>query len=290
MKNSRLNNKIITALFFTGITFFFIYYLFPSNYVKNIILNNISQINPEIEITISKVKPVFPPGLRFEKVDVINNENNLINADFIYIYPAYLSLFSSKTSVNFKCIAYNGKIHGKINIEKNKNNIHITASAKTNNIDLSKIPQINRLDKIKISGILNGPVDYELNTKKKEKALFTLTLSESKIIFSNPVYSLHEIEFKTVDAKFSIQGRDVNINKCEFSGPYMDGNFSGKLYIKNSVEQSRINISGTIQPHDKIIDSIKKVFPVIDMLKKNSIAIKLPFKINGVVADPKFSF
>ncbi len=290
MKNNSFQNKIFTALFFTVVTIFFIYYLFPSSYVQNIILDNVLRINPEIEITIREVKPVFPPGLKFEKVDLIKNEKNLINADFIYIYPDYLSFFSAETVINFKCLAYNGKIQGKINIKKNKKNMGMTALTKITDIDLSKIPQITELDGIKISGILNGPANYELNKKKEEKALLTLTLSKSKVTFSKPVYSLHEIAFTTVNAKISVQGKQVNINKCEFYGPYIDGNFSGKLYVRNNVKQSRINISGSIQLHHKIIDSVKKVFPVAGIFKKNTMDIKLPFKIKGVIADPKFSF
>ena len=60
MKNA--GKWLLCSIYIIVITALFIYYLFPSDAVKKYIAFNLNRANPELNITIDNIKPVFPSG------------------------------------------------------------------------------------------------------------------------------------------------------------------------------------------------------------------------------------
>ncbi len=84
------------VIYSMGAALFFIYYLFPSDTVKNIITSNFNKANPGMSITIDHITPSFPPGLKLHHVNLYYVNDVLFKAERIKIAPNLLSLFRSK--------------------------------------------------------------------------------------------------------------------------------------------------------------------------------------------------
>ena len=106
MNNSK--KWLLCSIYIIVVGVFLIYYLFPSDAVKKYIAFNLNRANPELNITIDNIKPVFPPGLRLYNVSIYRLSNLLLEAKQIKITPGLLSLFRPKTTFFFKAEAYEG--------------------------------------------------------------------------------------------------------------------------------------------------------------------------------------
>ncbi|MCJ7830322.1 MAG: hypothetical protein MUP74_02945, partial [Desulfobacterales bacterium] len=56
--------KALYGLYIIAAGCFFLYYLFPSEALSRFIASELKHVNPELGITIDKIYPVLPPGLR----------------------------------------------------------------------------------------------------------------------------------------------------------------------------------------------------------------------------------
>ena len=100
--------RLLYFIYIIAIIALFIYYLFPSDAVKKYIAFNLNRANPELNITIDNIKPVFPPGLRLYNVSLYHLSDLLLEAEQIKITLGLLSLFRPKITFSFKAKAYEG--------------------------------------------------------------------------------------------------------------------------------------------------------------------------------------
>ena len=99
---SNIRKGFLYAAYILIATFFFAYYLFPSDAAKKYILENLTATHPELNITIDRVTPAFPPALRLQAINFYHREALLLKAEQIKIVPGYWSLFSPGIDFVFK--------------------------------------------------------------------------------------------------------------------------------------------------------------------------------------------
>ena len=103
---------LLYAAYFIGVTVFFLYYLFPSEAVKDYVSYKINQAIPGINVTIDRVSPALPPGIKLQDVGITHGRRALIHIDSIKVMPGLLSFFSSKKTAKFKGRVNAGDLHG----------------------------------------------------------------------------------------------------------------------------------------------------------------------------------
>jgi type II secretion system protein N len=99
---------LLYSIYVLAVVVFFIYYLFPSDKIKNYVTSGVNRFNPNINISIDHIRPAFPPGLKLYKVNFYNMDSTLLETDQIKVVPNFLSLFRSKIIFFFKGKAYSG--------------------------------------------------------------------------------------------------------------------------------------------------------------------------------------
>ena len=67
MKPSK--TTLLYTLYIIGITLFFLWYLFPSDTLKDYLAYRLGQSNPDVTVTIDRISPVLPPGIKLHEVD-----------------------------------------------------------------------------------------------------------------------------------------------------------------------------------------------------------------------------
>jgi len=281
MKNA--GKWLLCSIYIIVITALFIYYLFPSDAVKKYIAFNLNRANPELNITIDNIKPVFPPGLRLYNVSLYRLSNLLLEAKQIKITPGLLSLFRPKTTFFFKAEAYEGLLEGRADIMANK----LMINADLSGVRTKDMSVVQNLSNRKISGMLSGKVTYTGNREFAGTVNAKLTLSNCEVELVTPVFNLESFSFESIAAEVAMNNQKIQINECIIKGNQADGRISGSVNLKNPLGKSVLNLTGTIKPHHLLVENMQNIFPVKSLLKTGESG--LPIKLYGTIDQPCFS-
>ncbi|MFV9646708.1 MAG: type II secretion system protein GspN [Desulfobacterales bacterium] len=278
-----LKKRLLYFMYIIVVTALFIYYLFPSDAVKKYIAFNLNRANPELNITIDNIKPVFPPGLRLYNVSLYRLSNLLLKAKQIKITPGLLSLFRPKTTFFFKAEAYEGLLEGRADIMANK----LMINADLSGVRTKDMSVVQNLSNRKISGMLSGKVTYTGNREFAGTVNAKLTLSNCEVELLTPVFNLESFSFESIVAEVAMNNQKIQINECIIKGDQADGMISGSVNLKNPLGKSVLDLTGTIKPHHLLIENLQKSFPVKSLLKTGKSC--LPIRLYGTIDQPGFS-
>lgn len=273
-------------LFIIGVTAFFIYYLFPSDKIKNYITVQVNKAYPGITIAVDHVTPVLPPGLRLYPVNVYHTHDPLFRMEQIKISPGLLSLFRSKINFFFKGSAYTGMLEGKG--EFTKNTAEIMIDGKLSGIRIKEISAIRDVIGRNISGVLDGNFTYRNIKDFGNDLKAELIISNGQLELLTPLLQLESLSFEKITTELALKNMNLNIKKCLINGDQMDGSISGSVTLKNTPGQSYLKLSGTIKPHPLFLEKAGNDLPVNLLPKKIFGKNGIHIRIYGTLDNPRF--
>lgn len=282
-------NRILFGAYVIFITAFFLYYLFPSDSIKAYLVHQLSQVSPKTSVTIARVSPAFPPGIRLYHVDLYHLENVWGSIENIKIIPGILSLFGSKTTLSFKGKAYSGKLSGKAEIVSNSPARQVEVDTNLWGIQVMDIDAIQNISRHTLSGTLDGKLAFKSDARN-QSLRGNLTLSNCKVEFAAPLFNQGSLTFRDVKVDLLLNNQTLNIQKCSLEGSQMNASISGSVIFNHRTGKNVLNLRGTIKPHHALLAQIEKNFPV-NLLKKGKSGDQgLAFKIRGTSDAPEISF
>ena len=107
------------------------------------------------------------------------------------------------------------------------------------------------------------------------------------IALAVPFFTLEKIKFDKVQAEAALQNQRLKISRVMLTGDQIEGNLSGYASIANDVRNTVVNLSGTIMPQQKFVESSGFQIPpsFMDSLKTDG---GLPVRISGPIDDLQF--
>lgn len=273
------------SLFVIAVTAFFIYYLFPSEKVKNYITFNLNKSYPGINIAIDHVKPDFPPGLRLYNVNFYMHDF-LFRSEQIKIAPGLLSLFRSKVIFFFKGGAYTGILEGKGEFTKKRPEIMI--EGKLSGMQIKEISTVKDFIGRNISGVLDGKFTYRNENESGDNLKAELIISDGELELLTPVFKLRSVPFSRIAADLVMKNRKLQIKRCIIKGDQMNGSISGTVTLKNNPGQSYLKLSGTIKPHPTFIEKLGKDLPANLLPEKIFSKDGVRIRVYGTIDKPRF--
>jgi type II secretion system protein N len=279
---------LLYSIYVLATMVFFIYYLFPSDKVKNYVTSGFNNLNSNINIRIDHVSPAFPPGLKLHKVNFYNMDNTLIETEQIKIVPNLLSLFRSKIVFFFKGGAYKGVIEGKGAFIKNRPEKNVVIEGKFSNIDIKEIPAVKPFIGRNLTGILEGNFNYRDGGKSGGILEVRFIISGGEVELLTPVFKLKSIYFNKIEADMTMENRRVKVKRCIINSSPMDGNVSGLINLREPFGQSYLRLLGVIKPNQEFIAELGKDFPT-NLLPKETFNKKVVrIRIYGTLDEPRF--
>ncbi len=277
--------SLLYTVYIIAITGFFLYYLFPSDMLKTYLAYRLSRGNPDITVTIGRVSPVLPPGINLHKVGIIYQNETLIDLERLKIMPGILSLFSRKTTVNFKGRVSAGSFKGRAEINDNSGEQELKCDGIISGIQVQGIPAMQRLPADKISGMLNGNFTYA-DAGPNRSLEGNLTLSQCRIELKKALFSLKSLEFRNIAADLMLKNNILTIKHTSAKGNQLDADLTGTIGLTG---KTALDLTLSVTPHHLLLAKIEKSLPM-DFLRKNK-AGKAPisFKIDGTLDEPGFS-
>ena len=286
MKISR--KSLLYTVYIIGITGFFLYYLFPSDTLKTYLAFRLSQGNPDITVTIDHVSPVIPPGINLHDVGIIHHNKALVDLDNLKIMPGILSLFSDKSTVNFKGRINAGTFSGRAEIDDNSGRLEVKGDGRISGIQVQGIPALQRLPADKIAGVLNGNFTYA--TAGPNRSLEgKLTLSQFRIELNKAVFNLKSLEFRDIDADLMLKNDILTIKNTSARGNQLDADLTGTIGLTGNTGENELDLTVSVTPHHLLLAKIEKTLPMDFLRGKKAGKAAISFNIDGTLDEPDFS-
>jgi type II secretion system protein N len=287
---SNLKKWFIYLTFITTAMVFLIYYLFPSELVKRYIIFKISQINPDLEVSIGHVFPTFPPGLRFDTVSFEYAGNRMLEAEEMRVVPRLASLLRARRTLLFSLNAYSGSVIGKAFIIARNKNGQFDIEAIISGMQLADIPVIKNQSAFKLSGVLGMEISYQNGPKIGNTMRARMEILDIELQSENLFLNQDLMAFERIEAYLFMRDRRIELESCNFTGDQFDGMLSGFGVLKNPVNKSTIELSGRLNPHHPFLSQQDGNLPpaILDALKSETEDILI--LIRGSIENLSFSF
>lgn len=286
MKTSR--KWLLYCVYILAATGFFLYYRFPSDTVSRYLMFHAAGAIPNCSLTVGRIKPAFPPGLKLEDVLLEKDNKELLQIEHVRISPGVFSLLKGKPAIFVEADTYSGTVAGRINSGSGKTGRVLTADVSMQDIALEKIAWLKTTTKRKISGTLEGKILYNQESLNEPfRAGFTITDLTIELLV--PVFNMATIAFKTVETDIVMNSQQLLVNRCVLRGQKVDGTLSGSVILKDPFEKSTFNLSGTIKIHPGFMAYLQKNLPRGLLPKKKPGSNSYPIRFFGTLDKPGFS-
>ena len=284
----RLSKKTLTyTAYFIGVTVFFLYYLFPSDAVKNYVANRINRAVPGIDVTVDRVSPALPPGIKLHDIDIAHGSRALMNIDSVKVIPELLSLFSSKKTARFKGRVNAGDVNGWVQADNHDGRHTEKIEGTLSGIQVQNIPALEHVIAHKISGSLDGDFKIE-RTGPNQSMIGKFVLSDSRIDFDQPIFDQSSLGFKNIDADLSLNKGTLFIKGCRARGTQLDADISGSIALNRSGRGRALNLKGSVTAHPGLLARLGNSIPAALLQQKRAGKTAIAFSIRGTVESPEF--
>ncbi len=280
--------SIFYTIYIIAITGIFLYFLFPSDTLKTYLAYRLSQGNPDVTVTIDRISPVIPPGISLYNVAIAHQNKTLVDLERLKLMPGILSLFSDKTTVNFKGYLNDGTISGRAELDGPSAAQEVTCDGRISGLQVEGIPALQRLPADKIAGVLNGNFTLA-NVGSNRSMTGNLTLSKSKIELKKAVFNVKSLEFRDIDADLIVKNDTLTINQTKARGNQLDADLTGTIALAGQSGKQSMNLSVSVTPHHLLLAKIEKNIPMDFLRNKKAGEAAISFKIDGTLDKPNFS-
>ncbi len=295
MKQNRGNKKKWIGYTLYGIFFtcFLLYYRFPSNVIRDYLKTNAHKKYPGFNLSIERIYPTFPIGLKFVQTEIANKKNPgkaLFKTESISLGPRLLSLFKGDHEYIFECLANRGSIKGRIDFIEKPLGPPFSTSILVKDLPIGDIFLTPSIIGREVNGVVNGTITY----KMKDRSLINgsgdadLTLSGGKIRLLNPVLNLDYLDFKEALLKMNMKDKKIILSHVELKGNNIHGSASGTIYLNKEIQKSRIDLRGLSDQYAGLLEGLKTNDNIMNLIKRRLKGGKLSFTVKGTIKDPRF--
>jgi type II secretion system protein N len=287
MKPSK--KTLLYTAYIIGITLFFLWYLFPSDTLKDYLAYRLSRGNPDVTVTIDRISPVLPPGIKLHTIGFSHRNMGLIELENLKVMPGLGSLFSDTTTVNFKGRVYEGTLRGRAEIGGTSPVGTINIAGNIAGLQMQQIAALRQLSDHEISGELGGTFAYAA-TKPNRTLSGNLTVTNCRLVLAIALFNQNSFVFKNMDADLVLQNTTLVINGFSATGNQLDLNIAGNINLnKFDPANYELDLKGSVTPHHVFLAKIEKDIPVDFLRNKKTGQTAISFKVDGTMDEPGFS-
>ena len=247
----------------------------------------ITRGNPGVSVTIDRVSPVLPPGIKLHDVGIAHGNRALVDLDSLKITPGLLSFFSNTKTARFKGRVNGGTVNGWAEVDSSKNQPAEKIEGTISGIQVQGVPALKHLSAYKISGNLGG--DFTIGSAGPRRSMTgKLTLSDCRIDFDQPIIGQSSLSFKNINAELVLNKGTLVIKKFSARGNQLNADISGTIALNRSGRGNALNLNGSVTPHHGFLAKIGNSIPADLLQQKKAGKTTISFIIGGTVEVPEF--
>ena len=258
------------------------YTLFPKDKIKQYIIVLFENNYPGTTLEIEDIGLSLPAGIKLLEPQISLDEKNRYEAKKLTISYGLFSLFGDNHAYTLHANAYDGRIKGIVAVSKN-NPQQLEADLHLMDIQAGQIKVLSDMSKKQFAGVLSGDITYE-RTNTSQQGDITLQLWDCKVPLMISFMNLGVLDFNEVQLEAKLNNKNVGIARCILKGVQVDGEISGSIALGEVIEQSRLNLTGTLKPHPDFIKTLPRNMLPANLMRSNGIN----FKLMGTFENPNF--
>lgn len=279
---------LLYSLYAIAAVFVFLYLLFPSKTVSDIIESRISKSNPDIQISMDEANPVFPPGLKMAPVDLAYGNIPILRMDYLKVVPGLFSIIGSEKKVSFNGKIGRGSIKGNADLTIDDQRPQTNITVNLANVPTDALDVLEQWPGYQLIGDLSAYINYDSKKGVGGTTSITMDITPTRLVFTPSLMGIEQLEFSQVQTEISITPRMLQIKRCELSGNQLEGKITGSIVFRRPFQNSRLTLSCTIKPQPAFLadqkNSMIAGFLGSDAAQKRGIVLR----ISGTVGKPSY--
>jgi type II secretion system protein N len=285
---------VLYTLYCVLLTLALLYYRFPSDAVRDYIQATVHRMNPSLLVTFERMSLSFPLGFKFAQAEFHvqkNAEKTVFKTKEVIIRPKIWSLIRRKPEYCLICAAYDGNITGCINFQKDDRGTLYSFSFTLNDIHIDDNSPLPSNIQGRLEGVLKGSITYSGRDIYDPDGTgeASINLFNGSFKLAEPVLDIKAIDFKEVLIEMTLKDQKLNISNAELKGDSILGQASGSINLKDSIQKSRLNIKGTIEPTaSTFARNSTNANDAVLFFKQSLKNGKISFTLQGIIDKPSF--
>jgi type II secretion system protein N len=284
---NRTGKIFLYALYAVFVLAVFLYFRFPSDLMKEILMARMNQLQPLAQLEIDSIRPVIPPGIKIEPLTVIYDNMPVLRLDSLKITPHLFSMFGHNKKFSFKGVLGDGELRGSAQVAAASPGGQIQGELRFSQVPLEFLEILNHYPAFKPDGKMDAVINFD-STKGGGSADIDLAIAPAHIVLEPPLMDLKILEFSLIKAQLAATSRMVQIRSCEAAGDQLEGRLTGAVVLRQPFAESRLTLSLTAKPQPAFIADHKNDM-IGGLLASGNVQKRgLILRISGTIDNPNY--
>jgi type II secretion system protein N len=283
------------ALFVVLLSGLFLYLSFPSDTACRYLQGLVTRFAPAVAFTAHKVRPAFPFGLKLEEADlrlIDRPHTPLFVADTFVIMPSLQAFKLRRPAFRFDCQGvYGGEMEGVLAFKTFDLAGDLHSDVEIRHVQLGRYPHLDDWLNVGLTGVVSGTLLYACTKGGflSGSGHCDVSILDSHVRFAQPFFGMESVHFDRIDARMTLEEQEVSLQMCRFMGEQLQGKASGTIDLKQTVDQSTLDLTVTLEAFSALRDE-PGLFDVVGLFGQGLHDGNLTILIRGTVSQPKISF
>lgn len=247
-----LKSKIIwLTIYAIGVTFVFLYLLFPSVLVKEQLEATASAAG--FVLRAEALRPSLPLGVKLQDLTLrlpSKPADVIFQGELLDLQVNPVSLFRKHKTIHFRGKAYRGIFDGRAGfLSPAQTNLPVEGKINFQDIDLARY-SLTGFPLFKgMTGLLRGSVFYIIDEATGQKSAGTLSiyLSRGAYPLTEAFLGMNRIEYDRGEIQAQLKNGSVTLTKFEIYGTRMNCLLNGSISLADRLDESRLNLTGVLE-------------------------------------------
>jgi type II secretion system protein N len=227
---------------------FFLYLLFPSQAVRDLVVARIEQTHPDIRVHMEGAHPVFPPGLKLAPLSVAYAGVPILNMAHLKVLPGIFSFLGSQKHLAFSGPMGSGALKGHADLKLDVPQPEVKLTLNLAGIPVEELEALKQLHQFGLAGTLTAYIDFDSLKGPGGTANINMEITPARIVFNAPLLGLEQLEFSQIQSEATLTPRMLQIRRLDASGAQLESRTTGSIVFREPFQNSRINLSCMIKP------------------------------------------
>lgn len=232
---------------------FFLYLLFPSELLRDVLQERIAQINPDLRVVTETIQPTIPPGLKLQPLAISYTDIPVLRSGYLKVTPKLFSLITNPKVFHFKGLLGSGEFRGRGEINRKSKRPQDKLMLNLNDIPVEMLEVTKLLPQYQPSGELSGRVNYDSLKGAGGTVEADVQIMPLRITLDPPLMGLEALDFSELKALMTMTPRMLQIRRCEAGGSQFEGKLTGSIVFSKPIGNSRLTLSLSVKPRPDFV-------------------------------------
>ncbi len=270
----------------------FLWLLFPETAVQRLSVRALNTLSPDMTWQMGSAALHQPGTLVFEAITGYHADDvrqPLVQIDAMHLQPKPgISLRTGDPQAVYLLHLAGGTVSGTLILEKD-GWLRLTGTIERVQIAHIKVwePSLQRSVEGELFGSFTGRVRG--HGLEIEEMHGTVLLENGQIELKRAILMHQWFPFDRIAMELESLGDSIRITSGEIDSAFFSGQFSGETRIRHPLEQSQLDLRGTLQPRPGFFSRVNNAV-LLEAVRNRLRDRELPFLLSGEVGEPSIHF